>query len=85
MPPYRPLEDRFWEKVAIPADVMGGCWLWTAALRDLGYGAIGLEAPDTKIGKSHRVAWELVNGPIPHGLHVCHKCDVRFRDRPKSQ
>ncbi|MGE0363043.1 MAG: HNH endonuclease [Vicinamibacterales bacterium] len=25
--------------------------------------------------KSHRVAFELVNGPIPHGLVVCHRCD----------
>jgi hypothetical protein len=24
---------------------------------------------------AHRIAWELVNGPVPDGLHVRHKCD----------
>jgi hypothetical protein len=24
---------------------------------------------------AHRVAWELTNGPIPPGLHICHRCD----------
>lgn len=26
---------------------------------------------------AHRVAWINARGPIPGGLHVCHKCDVR--------
>ena len=24
---------------------------------------------------THRVAWELENGPIPTGMQVCHACD----------
>lgn len=25
--------------------------------------------------RSHRVAWELTNRPIPEGMLVCHRCD----------
>jgi len=46
-----------------------GCWIWTGRIRG-GYG-------DCSAGAAHRLAWEAANGPIPAGLFVCHKCDVR--------
>ncbi len=50
-----------------------GCWLWTDHVSPKGYGYL-------KIGRknrtAHRVAYETYIGPIPTGLHVCHKCDT---------
>jgi hypothetical protein len=66
----RRFPDRFWSKV----DRSGDCWLWTGYRRRLGYGEVqvpGLKRPRL----THRVAWELTNGPIPDGLSVCHACD----------
>jgi hypothetical protein len=63
--------DRFWSKVAKGAD--DACWLWQAGRFKSGYGAFAMR-PHTK--RAHRVAWELVNGPIPDGLHVLHECDT---------
>lgn len=52
-----------------------GCRLWLRNTWGGGYGRIsvgGVERP------AHVVAWELHHGkPVPPGLHICHKCDVR--------
>lgn len=56
--------ERFWSKV----DMSGGpdaCWPWTASRLANGYGRFG----DTE---AHRVAYELVHGPIPAGLRLDH-------------
>lgn len=52
-----------------------GCWIWTGS-RSQGYGVIR-QAHYGKARNAHRVSWELHCGPIPAGLFVCHKCDVR--------
>jgi len=64
-------EERFWEKV----DKSGGpdaCWPWKAGTVH-GYGQFALA--DGRSGRAHRVAYELVKGPIPAGLDVLHDCD----------
>jgi hypothetical protein len=33
--------------------------------------------------RAHRVAWENRFGPIPAGLYVCHRCDVRLCVNPE--
>jgi hypothetical protein len=71
----RPLAERFWEKVAKAEPDQ--CWLWTASMDRLGYGRIARGRVRADMPRSHRVSWELHHGPIPSGLHVLHKCDVR--------
>ena len=65
-----PLRSRFSAKYAV--DETTGCWNWTACLSTAGYGKIG---DGRKSLLAHRVSWELVNGPIEHGMFVCHRCD----------
>jgi len=52
----------------------GGCLLWDGPTTVYGYGVISYEK---RLQPVHRVAWQITNGPIPNGLHVCHTCDVR--------
>lgn len=48
-----------------------GCVEYTGA-RSHGYGRVKRSG---KMLLAHRYAWELVNGPIPDGMFICHKCD----------
>jgi hypothetical protein len=68
------LADRFWQQVDMGSP--DECWLWTSRINKHGYGQF--YHPDTArtIGV-HRVAWEFTHGPIPQGMHVLHRCDVR--------
>jgi hypothetical protein len=50
-----------------------GCWLWTRALSDRGYGNVGGGGGSSL--KAHRLSWEIAYGTIPKGLCVCHRCD----------
>lgn len=68
----RPIMDRLMERIQY--DTNGGCWLWTGYVRDGHYGRFAInKAKHT----AHRVMYEQVVGPIPRGMFVCHKCDVR--------
>lgn len=70
----RPLVERFWERVD---KTEAGCWLWTGPLRPDGYGAIGAGGRGGRTLRTHRLAYELVVGPIPDGLTLDHVCQVR--------
>jgi hypothetical protein len=50
-----------------------GCWIWMFSLKN-GYGQLSVHDRSTY---AHRLAYELYSGPIPDGLQVCHRCDVR--------
>lgn len=49
-----------------------GCWEWAGCIDHRGYGELRRAG---RGHRAHRVAWELVNGPIPPDLEVCHRCD----------
>ena len=68
-----PLIDRFMDNVS--PEPMSGCWLWTGSVRNVkGYGSIRV---DLVVQCAHRLSYKLFRGPIQHGLHVCHRCNVK--------
>ena len=67
---------RFWSKVTKTST----CWLWTAHIFPVsGYGQFSVKRQC--IG-AHRFAWIDTYGPIPKGMCVLHKCDVRHCVNP---
>lgn len=73
---YKRMPARFW---AHAISDKNGCLLWTAARNAGGYGIFGFNG-STQL--AHRVAWQLINGPIPNGMYVCHRCDIRHCIEP---
>jgi len=59
--------NRFWSKV----DKTGDCWEWHAKVASNGYGHFWLEGRNRL---AHRVAYEMVVGPIAEGLQLDHLC-----------
>jgi len=51
-----------------------GCLLWTGGVDTLGYSHLRWRGAWMR---GHRASWEAHRGPIPDGMHVLHKCDVR--------
>ena len=79
------LRERFFGKV-----IRGqgdACWQWIGAAngpygdsRRGGYGVLAVPGVDPRrnhMRLAHRVAWELMRGPVPPGLFVLHSCDNR--------
>jgi hypothetical protein len=71
-----PNAEAFWARV----EKGPVCWLWTGTRSVHGYGWSLRHWPGG--GKAHRCSWILRNGPIPDGLWVLHKCDVRLCVNP---
>ncbi len=65
----------FWARV----EKSDGCWLWRGKVNGDGYGMVSLRS---KLLGAHRAVWMLEVGPIPDGLCVLHRCDVRNCVRP---
>ena len=79
------LEKRFWTKINKDGPLpvyrpgLGSCWLWEGTRSPNGYGSI--QVGYTQL--AHRVAYELLIGPIPEGLTLDHLCRVRACVNPK--
>lgn len=61
-------QERLWAKV----DKSGDCWRWTGLFDRHGYGRHW--HTDQGDRRAHRLAYELVKGPIPDGLTIDHLC-----------
>ena len=70
--PQWSLQRRLAERSVL--DPKTGCLLWTASRNRSGYGHLFWKGVPQL---AHRAAWVARHGPIPKGLYVCHKCDVR--------
>lgn len=88
MPYYEYITEQrikiFWSKVnkhgGTPScrPELGPCWLWTAS-RKLGYGRMVFDSINIL---AHRLAYELLVGPIPSDLQLDHLCRVRHCVNP---
>lgn len=63
----------------IATDLSHPCHLWGGPFTPNGYGITRREGRQALV---HRVAWEEAYGPIPDGLFVCHRCDVKHCVEP---
>ena len=72
--------DSFWRRVHKTEK----CWNWQGFVLDSGYGQIATRKKPTASGTrlAHRVAYELVVGPIPEGLDLDHLCRNRICVNP---
>lgn len=71
------LRERLLSKAVINFET--GCWEWTASKTGDGYGQLRAEGT---MRRAHRVAYELIEGPIPEGLQLDHLCRVRHCINP---
>lgn len=59
------------DRITTPND----CHPWMGCRSATGYGRLGGGGKGGKDYLAHRFGWELLHGPIPPGLFVCHHCD----------
>lgn len=50
------------------------CIVWTGGTNGKGYGSLSV---DGRMVLAHRYAWEQINGPIPAGMVIDHRCYER--------
>jgi hypothetical protein len=74
IPNKKPFKERFWSRVRKTS----GCWLWTGATNNHGYGIF-----HSPIGRlAHRYSWFLHTGQAPVNV-ILHSCDTPLCVRPQ--
>ena len=70
-------QANFWRHV--PERPEGACWIWRGGLMHNGYGRFNLPPTELKrpSAAAHRLAYELLIGPVPDSLDMDHLCRVR--------
>jgi len=68
-PPPTP-DERFWSKVERRG--ADECWPWLGAKKATGHGVFRFNG---KTVRAYRYSYELLVGPIPHGLQIDHLCE----------
>jgi hypothetical protein len=71
--PRRSLEDRFFD--GIGQKQPNGCIPWAKSVRNGWHGQIGKGGHACGMLVASRVAYDLMVGHIPDGMHVLHRCD----------
>lgn len=73
--PHNTTMEKFWNQVdkdslyRTEVGLAKDCWEWVGFREErAGYGVFCKKS-------AYRVAYEMANGPIPKGMHVCHRCD----------
>jgi hypothetical protein len=61
------LAARFMAKVEVPYDDPYQCWIWKGYIQSGGHGQMN-------DGLAHRIAYEVLVGPIPDGMTIDHEC-----------
>jgi hypothetical protein len=70
----KPAIERVLDKVVrIP---FSGCWIFTGASNEFGYGIVGTGGRGMPTDRTHRITYKHFHGEIPNGMFVCHECDV---------
>lgn len=83
-----PLAERLWAHVNKSGPVpeyrpeLGPCWVWTRRLTK-GYGVVRVGGKGSPRRGVHRIAYEMLVGPIPEALFLDHLCRNRACCNPK--
>jgi hypothetical protein len=63
--------ERLWTNVRIAGS--DDCWPWLGSVTGSNHGTI--RTARSRSDPVHRVAWEMLKGPIPDGLEIHHRCE----------